>query len=89
MFDYDTRHMDGADAGPDEGYGYYCTDGTCDCYLDHRPQPLRTRERRRCYDCGPVLVGHMRRVIGHFVTQPRFDPTTAYRLACGHSTIDC
>ncbi len=48
---------------------------------------VRTRERRRCYDCRP-LVGQVRRVVGHFTSQPRFDPTLAYRLTCGHATID-
>lgn len=28
-----------------------------------------------------------RLVIGTFISQPRFDPTEAYRLICGHSTI--
>lgn len=89
METYDTRHLDVADQAPIEGCGYYCTDGTCDYCLDEcGPESLRIRERRRCFNCGPALVGRMRRVTGHFTTQARFDPTLAYRLACGHSTID-
>ena len=56
-------------------------------YLEHEAAILRTRSRRRCYDCRP-LVGRIRRVTREFVCNP-VDPTTAYRLVCGHSTIDC
>lgn len=61
-----------------------------DDYVDHclrEAAIVRTRERRRCYTCVP-LVGQVRRVTGHFTSQPHFDPTLAYRLACGHATID-
>lgn len=49
---------------------------------------MKTRARRRCYECRPV-TGRIRRVTGTFVTGRDFDPTTAYRLVCGHDTIDC
>jgi hypothetical protein len=35
-----------------------------------------------CYECNADRL-----VIGTFISQPRFDPTEAYRLICGHSTI--
>lgn len=48
---------------------------------------VRTRERRRCFTCRP-LVGRVRRVVWNFTTNLYFDPTAAYRLTCGHDTID-
>ena len=58
-------------------------------YLDHLAREatiLRTRERRRCYDCTP-WTGATRRVTGHLTVNPA-DPTRGYRLTCGHVTID-
>lgn len=53
----------------------------------HQAAIVRTRERRRCFDCRPIK-GRIRRVVGHFTTQAHFDPTAAYHLSCGHATID-
>lgn len=35
-----------------------------------------------CWDCNANRL-----VIGTFISQPKFDPTEAYRLICGHTTI--
>lgn len=50
---------------------------------DFRDEPMR----RLCFTCKP-LEGAERDVIGLFTTGQRFDPTQAYELRCGHSTID-
>lgn len=53
-----------------------------------RGQDLRkTRERRRCYQCFRG-TGRVRRVVSQLVVAKDFDPTTGYRLTCGHVTID-
>lgn len=58
-------------------------------YLDKQNSILKTRERRRCYQCGETGKGLMRRVLGHTTVSEHFDPTLGYRLVCGHTTIDC
>jgi len=58
-------------------------------YLDKQNSILKTRERRRCYQCGESGIGKMRHVIGHTVVSQHFDPTEAYNLDCGHTAIDC
>lgn len=35
-----------------------------------------------CWECNADRL-----VIGTFISQPNFDPTEAYRLICGHTTI--
>lgn len=58
-------------------------------YLDKQNSILKTRERRRCYQCGETGIGRMRHVISHCVVSQHFDPTEAYNLDCGHTAIDC
>lgn len=57
-------------------------------YCERQEMILRTRERRRCYDCVPI-TGRVRRVVSKFVVAEHFDPTQAYNLTCGHAAIDC
>lgn len=49
------------------------------------PQPMKVG----CYECGG-FDGHTapeRLVIGEDIASPQFDPTTAYKLICGHWAI--
>jgi hypothetical protein len=56
----------------------------CGCHLVQPP------ERRPCYSCPPLVDGTLRapRVVRRFVVEAHRDPTAAYELECGHSTID-
>lgn len=77
------------DIWPDPDYPLTQDDLDYEAYCLKQASILKTRERRRCYTCGESGIGRMRHVTGHFVTSKHFDPTEAYRLDCGHSTIDC
>lgn len=56
----------------------------CKCELTSPP------ERKKCSMCPRLSDGSHRapRVVECFVTDEHRDPTTAYKLECGHSTID-
>lgn len=56
----------------------------CKCCITEAP------ERKPCPDCPRLSDGSMRapRVVGHFTVEQHRDPTRAYKLECGHSTID-
>ncbi len=81
--------LDNSDIWPDPDYPLTQDDLDYEAHCLKQASILKTRERRRCYTCGESGIGRMRRVTGHFVTSKHFDPTEAYRLDCGHSTIDC
>lgn len=77
---YDSDIWDAPDYPYDEEY---------ERYLDKQNSLLKTRERRRCYECGETGIGLMRHVVRHTVVSEHFDPTEGYVLDCGHTTIDC
>lgn len=56
----------------------------CGCNIVQPP------ERRPCPDCPRLIDGEMRapRVVKRLVVEKHRDPTMAYELECGHTTID-
>lgn len=56
----------------------------CGCHIVQPP------ERRPCPDCPRLSDGSMRapRVVTRLVVEQHRDPTVAYKLECGHTTID-
>lgn len=77
---------DESDIWQEDGYPY---DEEYERFLAKQESILKTRERRRCYQCGETGKGLVRRVLGHTTVSEHFDPTLGYRLVCGHTTIDC